>query len=214
MKKSIPFIFLTLVFACQPIRAQVMGGFTVTIDEFCRGFFQQDNQPPQQLPCDLFNDVQNGVMVPRFHLPLTAPVTPGDVLLTAPDDIEPSDLLRFSPSAGDPTKSFEFCFYSERPDPPELPDPSDVGIPGLLQPNLIGITEIGTETGNNGAVYTPGLLMPGGPVTGGPPGPNVFNIISDGTSVPEPGSICLAAIGLGGLIAFAWRKTRRAPPIG
>src|SRR5438874_12945959 len=102
----------------------------------------------------------------------------GDVFLTDADfGGAPLDVIRFN---GDGT----LIFYSDNIGGFDAPADTS-GPPTVLYTNRVSIPEIGPE-GNNGAFYTPTESNPGF----GPLAPS-YNFVSDGSAVPEPGTLTL-----------------------
>jgi hypothetical protein len=150
------------------------------------------------LPFVVGPDPTGGVAANVLIYTLPFVVTPGDVALienTNSTSLNLSDVVRFVTPAGAPNNS-EMIFYSDIESGEPNTDLADSGLPQT--PNPFYIFETGPE-GNNGAVWTPGAGAPGFPAFGGT---IQYNIISD---VPEPGTLTLAAIG-GGLVLAALRR--------
>src|SRR5436190_802622 len=145
-----------------------------------------------------------GLPGPVLVFPLTFGVVPGDLLLadvSTNGNLIPSDVIRFWNPAGDPTKSF-LIFYSDRPEPGEIPPPADTGLPLQFQLLIAGpFVETGTEAFNF-YDYTPLPGMPGAPLVA--PGPLTYHIVSDGV-VPEPSTASLAFAASGFLILLKRR---------
>jgi hypothetical protein len=152
------------------------------------------------LPFSVGPDPSGGLPVNVLIYTLPFVVTPGDVgLLENPvgsgTNLVLSDIVRFyTPTTANTS---EIIFYSDF----EIAEPDhDIADTGLPQsPNTILIQEIGPEN-NNGAVWNPVPGQPGSLPTGATIS---YNIISD---VPEPGTLTLATLGGGLLLAVFKRR--------
>lgn len=168
-------------------------GQVITFDENGHG-----NLNGNPLPFFVGPDPSGGLPVNVLVYTLPFVVTPGDVgLLENPvgsTNRVLSDIVRF---INTPANTSDMIFYSdfEATDKPPF-DLADTGLP--QSPNAFLIQEVGPE-GNNGAVWNPVPGQPGSLPTGGT---IQFNIISD---VPEPGTLTLAALG-GGLVLATLRR--------
>ena len=157
---------------------------TISIDE-------NGNGRPHSIGTDPGPGGLTGVLI--YTLPF--PGVQGDVLLT--DSGVFLDLIRFN---GNGT----VIFYSDNTDGfDSIGDTA--GPPGSLYPNNVTIAEVGPE-GNNGATYTPTANQPGYGTTDFTV---TYNFVSDGTIVPEPGSLWLMAGGLGALSSRWWIRRKR-----
>lgn len=146
-------------------------------------------------PGTLQPDPSGGLTVPVLVYNLSFGVVGGDVVLTEPPSASgpDSDIVRFWTVNG----VSQIIFYSDfsTTDPPDAP--ADTGLPGSVLGSPVVIPEVGPE-GNNGATYAPAPGAPGSSLAG----VNVaYNIVSDGV-VPEPGTLALAALGGGLLLAI------------
>jgi hypothetical protein len=123
----------------------------------------------------------------------------GDVLLSDAGLV--LDVIRFNPAGtGNPAYPASLLFYSDNVDGVDslgdTPSP-----PSALYTNRVIIPELGDEL-NDGAIYAPTAGQPGFVA-----GFNVtYNLISDGTGVPEPASITLLGFGLAALLIAKRKK--------
>src|SRR5580765_3401913 len=144
-----------------------------------------------------------GLSGPVLYYSLPFGVTPGDLLIADAGTngaVTPSDVVRFWNPSGNPSQSF-LIFYSDRPEPGEIPPPADTGLPTQLQPIIVGpFVETGTEAFNF-YDYTALPGMPGADFTGVA---TMYHIVSDG-QVPEPSTASLALVA-GGLLMFFKRR--------
>lgn len=133
----------------------------------------------------------SGGISPQPVLVYTLPfaVITGDVLFTnaePPGQSVESDLVRFwDPTGGNVSQMIVYSDVSAN-DPADAP--ADTGLPANFQGNFWVTAEIGPE-GNNGGTWTP---LPGEAGYAG--SALTYDLISDG-SVPEPGTMTLAALG-------------------
>jgi hypothetical protein len=192
-------LMLLVLARARPAHADLI----LTFDEKGAGFvLDTATGSSTTMSSALITDPVSGLTTIAYQLPF-APVI-GDVLITEPAGgmTGNSDLLRFSSILF--TRMFVF---SEGPDPGEVPDPADVGVPAPAIPlATVTITEVGTEA-SNGVIYTPAV---GGP--GFSPLRVTYAFVSDPPIVPEPGVMTLLAFGsvIGGLPAFRhWSRGRR-----
>ena len=169
--------------------------FTATFDENGNGFYDpRDGTGLKTL------QVLGGAGTTLLTYLLPSPVITGDVRIW--EDFlggTLSDVLRFTNAAGDLDGGLNgdrMIVYSELPEPGEIPDRADVGLPTQLTPrDGGGIVEVGPE-GNNGVVYSPG-----GPFD------NIYNFRSDG-AIPEPSSIIMLSLGALAAAGYGWRRHR------
>ena len=161
-------------------------GGTISIDENGNGI---GTVGPGFLGNDPGPGGLNGVLI--YQLPFAG--VQGDVGLL--DNGIPLDYVRFN---GNGT----VIFYSDNVDGfdaiGDTPAP-----PGQLYQNLVRLEELGPE-GNNGAIYTP---LPGQPGYD-PNALPTYNLISDGSAVPEPSSVIQLALGLGALGLAGFNRKR------
>jgi hypothetical protein len=147
-----------------------------------------------------------GLPGPVLYYSLPFGVTPGDLLIADAGTngaLIPSDVIRFWPSSN-PSQSF-LIFYSDRPEPGEIPPPADTGLPTQFQPFVVGpFLEVGTEAFNF-YDYTAMPGMPGADFTGVA---TTYHIVSDGL-VPEPSTASLALVA-GGLAMYFKRRFKTA----
>lgn len=168
--------------------------WTLQIDEngngllngvFHPGFLQND-PGPGGLPLALTYTTPAGLVV-------------GDLLLHEPGGAE-SDLIRWNANG-------TLVFYSDLPEPGEIPELADIGLPGQTYGG-ISVTETGlfgapySETGTNGYVYIPLAGQPGYDPNN-PGNQPTYTFISD---VPEPGTVALVGLSLVGMLAVIRRK--------
>ncbi len=205
----------------QLLKTAVVAGFTltlsgqvlfgqltnpvVTIDEFGVGTLNGT-----VLPSSLGPDPSGGITTsPVLIYTLPFQVIPGDVVLVSSN--EPanspnypiSDVVRFwNTTSGNQS---QIIFYSDFSPTDPANAPADVGIPSQLLQPIVGVNEIGPESGPNGATYIPS--GPGLPGFAPALGLAQYNIISD---VPEPGLATLLLSGLG--VFFGVHHFRRSRP--
>jgi hypothetical protein len=182
-------------------------GFTLQIDENGNGLlnggfhpgFQLLDPGPGGLPNALTYTTPGGLVV-------------GDLLLHEPGSGE-SDLVRWNANG-------TLVFYSDSSNIDTNPfthlpqfDLADIGLPGQAYPNGFSVTEIGLfgaayiedpTTTSNGYVYVPLVGQPGYDTTN-PNNQPTYIIISD---IPEPSTLALLILGMGGLIT-ACRRNRK-----
>ena len=148
-----------------------------------------------------------GLPGPVLYFSLPFGVTPVDLLIADAGTngaLVPSDVIRFWNPSGNPTQSF-LIFYSDRPEPGEIPPLADTGLPTQFQSFTVGpFLETGTEAFNF-YDYTALPGMPGADFTGVA---TMYHIVSDG-QVPEPSAASLALVA-GGLLMFFKRRSRTA----
>jgi len=188
MKRNAYWGLLFLALFVLGIPTQAAGiPVTVAVNEFGSGTYNTSTILPAGLLVDPSGGLP-GVDVLVYLLPFT-PVN-GDLQIdeTIGATVVLSDVVRFFTL----NNVNYLIFYSDNGDGVDAP--ADTGLPGPLSTNVVQALEIGPE-GNNGLVYTP---------TSGQPGfintdfAVTYNITSDST-VPEPGTTSLLALGLAGL---------------
>ena len=171
----------------------------ITVDENGNGSLTNTNGFNGALPASMAPDPGPGGSASALTYGLLDPpgLVPGDLVLTEPNVKGISDLIRFNPNG-------TLVFYSDSGDGVDsLADQS--AFPTGLYDNQLTVDEVGDE-GNNGAIYTPTQGQPG--FVAGAAGPVTYDIISDSTVVPEPGSLALLATG--GLPLLGFLRRRRA----
>jgi hypothetical protein len=121
--------------------------------------------------------------------------TVGDLLLQEPSGSGGgSDLIRFNPDN-------TLVFYSDMDG--AILDIADIGIPPDRYPNNLTRTELVNGDGSDGIFYVPTEGSNPGFLTGLQV---EYHIISE---VPEPSTFVLMAMGILGLLAVGWRKSRQ-----
>lgn len=174
------------------------GNPTITLDEFGVGTIQFPVGPPAPLP--------QGIPLPdpgpgglpnalTYSLGGAPGLLTGDLLILDTNGLV-SDVIRFEDH---PAVGFAVIFYSDLPEPGEIPPPADIGLPGALYPLQFIMTETFLPDGSEGVIYTPTPNQPGFVQGFGV----TYVIVSD--LVPSPGSLCL--LGMGGL-AMGRRRRR------
>jgi hypothetical protein len=158
---------------------------------------------------DLLN---GGVQALTYVIPIPNLFVPGDLILHEPVNnpneppAEDSDWVRFELDTVNGTSNV--VFYSEYGEA----DLADIGLPSNLQSNWLELVEQpleGNEGGWNGLVYVP--IVDGTHTSGQPgfvpffAGQFTYNITSD-APVPEPATMTLLALGLGGAALLRRRK--------
>ena len=134
-------------------------------------------------------------------------IVDGDVLLREPGSTNFSDLLRFY---FDPNSNSELVIvYSDNDDSDG--DKADVGLPALLQSNLLTLDETTRADGSDGLFgYIPVVgQQPDAPIPGIVVTSIEWNFTSD-AAVPEPASVMLLGCGVGLVIAGKRRPKRSA----
>jgi hypothetical protein len=173
----------------------------ITVDENGNGTLLFPGGPPIPTHGVLAADPGPGGLSSVLTYNLLGPpsLVAGDVLLTDAGLL--GDVIRFNPAGtGNPAYPASLLFYSDNIDGVDaLGDTS--GPPRTFYTNTVIIPELGNEL-NNGAIYTPRAGQPGFVA-----GFNVtYDLISDGTGVPEPASITLLGFGLAGLLIAKRKK--------
>lgn len=162
-------------------------GFTLTFDEYGNSLLNGGPNPNPVVA------IAGGGL--QYFLP--GMVTPGDVVVRNIVDITPanpgiSDLISFANIGGQGVLSF-FSLIDDADDNA----PADVPTFNFI--SAYGATEFGPE-GNNSFTWIPDPSNSLGAVYIG---------ISDGTIVPEPSTIVLAALGFVSISAIMWRRRPR-----
>ena len=166
----------------MPAAAQ---GFSVsiTVDENGHGTFTNTSGFFSNLPFALAHDPGPGGLGSVVSYGLLSPpgLVGGDLVLL--DGGLLSDLIRFDPA----TNSGSLFFYSDQYG--GIDALADIGMPGLLNTNVLRLPEVALLGGGFGLSYTPTAGQPG--FVAGAAGPVTYTLISD--AVPEPASIVLVS---------------------
>jgi hypothetical protein len=177
--------------------------YTVTVDERGNGAIDGLTAGPTPIPASLSVDPVSGLTGLFYDVGFLAAslgfsVTPGDVVLSEPGVLPPSDLIRFTNTGGQ--QGLFFFSLQDDLSPPDLAD-----VPQLpLFFEVVTFAETGPE-GQNGLFYVPAPQGPGDiPEAAGLVG---YNFISD---VPEPSTMALACFAAAGLVVTVLRRRRAA----
>lgn len=196
MKKMLKTVLLASLLVPLTTHAAVL--WSVTLDEYGNGTFD-DGQTTISLTGQLIADPSGGIsgLALVYTLPFQFPAaSAGDYLVLEPPNTGlVSDVVRFWTPEG--TVGNQVIFYSDFPDPDELPPipPADTGLPTSYMQNVVTLLEGGIEGGYQAAVYTPISGDPGYIDTA----LVAYTFISD---VPEPGIFAFAGMGLAGLFGL------------
>jgi len=177
-------------------------GFVLQVTERTNDGLNLYNGAPH--PGFLLQDPGPGGLPNALTFTTPAGLVAGDLLLQEPGG-GASDLIRWN------AINATLVFYSDI-DPNDLPpfDPADIGLPLASYPNGLSVFETGlfgqpySEAGPNGYVYVPLVGQPGSD----PANPNnqpTYIIISD---IPEPSTLALLILGMGGLFTACLRNRK------
>jgi hypothetical protein len=190
-------LLLVLLLAAGAAQAQPAPA-VITVNESGTGTLQFPPGSPIPLSGILSADPGPGGLASALTYNLLGPpsLVAGDVILLETGDTLTvrSDIVRFNPAGtGAPGYPASLLFYSDTVAGSEAL--ADTGFPSVLYTNVVTLLEIGPEGSNGFLGYTPTANQPGF-VAGFAV---TYNLISDGTTVPEPAAVLLVAVG-GGLL--------------
>jgi hypothetical protein len=201
-------VLLGLLLIPGVAHAQALNNPQITVNENGTGTLQFPGGPPLLLSGVLAPDPGPSGLSSALTYNLLGPpsLVAGDVILSegVGTALVVSDIIRFNPAGtgGNPAYPASLVFYSDLEAGADAL--ADTGFPTARYTNIVTLIEVGPE-GNNGVTYTPTANQPGFVAGFGV----TYNIQSDVTTVPEPASGLLVAIGSG--LMLVKRRCRRTP---
>jgi hypothetical protein len=182
--------FLTGLFAViwlcalsTPAHAQITI-IDIQVDENCHGTIA-GFQGLQPLACTMLSDPGPGGLTSAMNYNMLSPpgLVAGDVVIREAGDVT-SDVIRFSTTVG----GGSLFFYSDLDGGVDAL--ADVGLPLLLNTNVVFFSEFSLGNLGSGLIYTPVAGQPG--FVANAAVPVRYTFISD-AAVPEPDSLTLLA---------------------
>jgi len=155
-------------------------------------------------PGFLLQDPGPGGLPNALTFTTPAGLVAGDLLLQEPGG-GLSDLIRWNPN------NATLVFYSDIDTNDQPPfDSADIGFPGASYANTLSVFETGLfgspySEATNGYVYVPLVGQPGYYPAAGPNNQPTYIIISD---IPEPSTLALLILGMGGLLTACLRNRK------
>jgi len=194
----LPALLVTFIFGASRAQAAPIIIDTV-VDENCHGTLN-GFLGLETLPCAFTTDPGPGGLAGAMTYNLLDPpgLVAGDVRIAEPGTGF-SDLIRFNPVVG----GGSLFFYSDTDGGVDAL--ADIGLPTLLNTNLVTLPEVSLGALGFGLIYQPTAGQPG--FVAGASVPVQYTFISD-SPVPEPGTLVLVGSGLGAFIAN--RRRRRS----
>jgi hypothetical protein len=194
-------VLVCLLALSVPAAAQF--SISITADENGHATFTNTNNFFSNLPFAQITDPGPGGLTNVVNYGMLNPpgLVGGDLVLL--DGGLMSDLIRFDPT----TNSGSFFFYSDQDG--GIDALADIGMPTLLNTNVVSLPEVSLGVGEFGLVYTPTAGQPG--FVAGSAGPVTYTFLSD---VPEPASLILVGSSLALLAFLRWRRTSFRPRRG
>jgi hypothetical protein len=199
-------VALALVAACAIFGLHISGAaaqipvtVTISVDENCNGTRTFSDGSSDHLSCSMQPDPTNANLPALTYTFNTESITTGDLNVGEGPGVL-SDVIRFEFDASKSIASL--VFYSDISPLDSADALADTGLPLLGGLPFAFCPEVGAE-GNNFCTYTPIEGQPGFV-----PGLVFTYVIKSDTTVPEPGSLALLAIGVG-VLGLGRRRQRR-----